>query len=44
VEKRWGKDSPVYNLLVNQPRQECPISLQNHGDECWFKNIRVRRL
>lgn len=44
VEKRWGKDSQVYNLLVNQPRKECPISLQNHGDEAWFKNIRVRRL
>jgi hypothetical protein len=44
VEKRWGKDSPVYDLLVNQPRQECQISLQNHGDEAWFKNIRVRRL
>jgi hypothetical protein len=44
IEKRWGKDSPVYNLLVNQPRKECPISLQNHGDEAWFKNIRIRRL
>jgi hypothetical protein len=44
VEKRWGKDSPVYNLLANQPRKECPISLQNHGDEAWFKNIRIRRL
>jgi hypothetical protein len=44
VEKRWGSDSPVYNLLVNQPRKECQISLQNHGDEAWFKNIRVRRL
>jgi 3-keto-disaccharide hydrolase len=44
VAKRWGKSSPVYNLLVNQPRKECPISLQNHGDEAWFKNIRIRRL
>jgi len=42
--KRWGKDSAVYNLLVNQPRRDCPISLQNHGDEAWFKNIRIRRL
>ena len=22
--KRWGKDSPVYNLLVDQPREELP--------------------
>lgn len=42
--KRWGAGSPVYDLLVKQPRKECPISLQNHGDEAWFKNIRIRRL
>jgi hypothetical protein len=44
TEKRWGKDSPVYDLLVRQPRKECHISLQNHGNEAWFKNIRIRRL
>jgi hypothetical protein len=44
MEKRWGKDSPVYGLLVNQPRARCPISLQNHGDEAWFKNIKIRIL
>ncbi len=42
--KRWGKDSPVYNLLVNQPRASCQISLQNHDADAWFKNIRIRRL
>jgi 3-keto-disaccharide hydrolase len=42
--KRWGKDSPVYNLLVNQPRKSCQISLQNHGDIAWFKNIRIKKL
>lgn len=42
--KRWGADGPVYNLLVKQPRKQCPISLQNHGDEAWFRNIRIRRL
>jgi hypothetical protein len=42
--KRWGDGSPVYELLVKQPRKQCQISLQNHGDEAWFRNLRVRRL
>jgi 3-keto-disaccharide hydrolase len=41
---RWGADSPVYDLLVNQPRQECQISLQNHETDAWFKNIKIRKL
>jgi Domain of Unknown Function (DUF1080) len=44
MRKRWGADSPVYALLVGQPRAQCPISLQNHGDEAWFKNIKIRIL
>jgi hypothetical protein len=44
MQKRWGADSPVEKLLVNQPRARCPISLQNHGDEAWFKNIKIRIL
>jgi hypothetical protein len=42
--KRWGAGSAVYDLLVKQPRKQCQISLQNHGDEAWFRNLRVRRL
>jgi hypothetical protein len=42
--KRWGEGSPVYDLLVNQPKKQCRISLQNHGDEAWFRNLRLRRL
>jgi hypothetical protein len=42
--KRWGEGSPIYDLLVNQPRKQCQISLQNHNDAAWFKNIRIRRL
>jgi Domain of Unknown Function (DUF1080) len=42
--KRWGAGNPIYNLLVNQPRLDCPISLQNHDDPAWFKNIKIRRL
>jgi hypothetical protein len=44
MQKRWGTDSPVYKLLVDQPRARCPISLQNHGDEAWFKNVKIRIL
>jgi hypothetical protein len=44
MAKRWGEGGPVYNLLVKQPRKECHISLQNHSDVAWFKNIKIRRL
>jgi hypothetical protein len=42
--KRWGAASPVYEMLVKQPRKECPISLQNHNDAAWFRSIKIRRL
>ncbi len=44
MAKRWGQGSPVYELLVKQPVKECHISLQNHDDVAWFKNIKIRRL
>jgi hypothetical protein len=44
VAKRWGTSSPVYKLLAEQPKKSCQISLQNHGDVAWFKNIRIREL
>jgi hypothetical protein len=44
VARRWGEGSEVYRLLVEQPRKRCQISLQNHGNDAWFKNIRIRRL
>jgi DUF1680 family protein len=43
-DKRWGADSEVYRLLTTQPRGECQISLQNHNDPAWFRNIKLRRL
>jgi len=39
---RWGVDSPVYHMLVDQPRKSCQISLQNHNDVAWFKNLKIR--
>ena len=41
---RWGAGSPVYDLLVKQPLGKCPISLQNHDSEAWFRNIKIRPL
>jgi uncharacterized protein len=42
--ERWGAQSPVYRLLATQPKKECPISLQNHNDAAWFRNIKIRWL
>jgi len=42
--ERWGVGSPVYELLVKHRRNTCQISLQNHGSEAWFKNIKIREL
>ena len=42
--RRWGKDAKVYEFLAKQPVKECPISLQNHNDEAWFRNLKIREL
>ncbi len=44
LAKRWGKQSPVYKLLTESPKKNCPISLQNHDDKAWFRKIRIRPL
>ncbi len=44
LAKRWGLGSHVYELLAKQPVRDCKISLQNHGDDAWFRAIRIREL
>ncbi len=40
---RWGANSPIGKALLNA-RKEGSLVLQNHNDEAWFRNIKVRRL
>ena len=44
IQKRWEIAPHVYKLLATQPNKDCPISLQNHDNEAWFRNIKIRRL
>lgn len=44
IKSRWGVTPHVYELLASQPKKICPISLQNHDDAAWFRNLKIRRL
>jgi hypothetical protein len=41
VEKRW-KDVPTVRDALTHPKPRGYIGLQHHGDEVWFRNIRIR--
>ena len=44
LEKRWGKTSPIYQMLTKQPKKQCSISFQNHNDAAWFRSVKVRKI
>jgi hypothetical protein len=44
IRKRWAVAPHVLDLLTKQPKTQCPISLQNHGDDTWFRNLKIRPL
>ena len=43
VAKRWGP-APAIRMLLSRPMTDGPIGLQHHGDEVWFRDIRIRRI
>ncbi|MEZ5353849.1 MAG: DUF1080 domain-containing protein [Bryobacteraceae bacterium] len=44
ADKRWKGVPRVHDGLTKRPKAETPVGLQNHGDEAWFRNIKIRRL
>ncbi|MEN6535620.1 MAG: DUF1080 domain-containing protein [Bryobacteraceae bacterium] len=44
ITARWGADSAIYKLLAHPRTKGCPISLQNHNDDAWFRSVKIRRL
>lgn len=44
IKTRWSVAPHVAKLLLEQPKHDCPISLQNHGNDCWFRSIKIRVL
>jgi len=43
AHQRWGRFPAVLEMLT-RPEPGGPVSLQHHGDEVWFRNLKIRRL
>ncbi|MFB3776463.1 MAG: DUF1080 domain-containing protein [Bryobacteraceae bacterium] len=41
--KRWGQYPEVLKMFTD-PKPSGPISLQHHGDQVWFRNLKIRGL
>jgi hypothetical protein len=41
--RRWSKVPAIFDALT-KPKPEGPLALQHHGDEVWFRNLKIRRL
>ncbi len=45
LSHRWGGDqSATFRLMRDQLKKKTPITLQNHGDLAWFRNMKIRQL
>jgi hypothetical protein len=44
IQRRWAVAPGVQKSLLSRPAARTPISLQNHNDEAWFRNLKVREL